>query len=78
MLERVQNKFIRYLYLKLYRKYLFFPLMYPLFVLGMYGYNVLRERRKYALPAYVVKLLRGIEEHSLGVVGRLKLWVPDR
>ena len=78
MLERVQNKFTRHLYFKLYGVYPFYPLMYPtLFVLGMVGYNELRVRREFTLAAYVLKLLRGVA-HNPGVLRHLKLCVPDR
>ncbi|XP_030021091.2 uncharacterized protein LOC115440776 [Manduca sexta] len=78
MLERVQNKFTKHLYLKLYGVYPLYPLMYPtLFVLGMVGYNELRVRREFALASYLVKLLRGVE-HNPGVLRRLCLNVPDR
>lgn len=60
MLEKIQNKFVRYLYLKLYGVYPYYPLMYPtLFVLGMVGYNKLEVRRDLALVLYLFKLLRG-------------------
>lgn len=78
MLERVQNKFTRHLYFKLYGVYPFYPLMYPtLFVLGMVGYNALKVRRDFALAAYVVKLLRG-GAHNPGMLRHLELCVPDR
>lgn len=78
MLERVQNKFTRHLYWKLYGVYPYYPLMYPtLFVLGMVGYNQLGVRRKFALVAYLVRLLRGLE-HNPGVLRHLSLSVPDR
>lgn len=60
MLERVQNKFIRYMYLKQYGVYPFYPLRYPnLFILGMVGYSELRVRREFALVCYIHKLVRG-------------------
>ncbi|KAG6460079.1 hypothetical protein O3G_MSEX011756 [Manduca sexta] len=78
MLERVQNKFTRHLYSKLYGIYPFYPLMYPtLFVLGMVGYNELRVRRDFTLSAYIIKLLRGVA-HNPGVLRHLNLCVPDR
>lgn len=78
MLERIQNKFTRHLYYKLYGVYPLYPLMYPtLFVLGMVGYNTLRVRREFSLAAYVVKLLRGVA-HNPGVLRHLQLYVPDR
>ncbi|XP_034839852.2 uncharacterized protein [Maniola hyperantus] len=77
MLERVQNKFARFLYLKLYGVYPFYPLMYPtLFVLGMVGYNELRVRRELALVTYIFKVIRGAL-HSPDVLGQVRFLVPD-
>ncbi|KAF9796847.1 hypothetical protein SFRURICE_001197 [Spodoptera frugiperda] len=77
MLERVQNKFTRHLYWKLYGVYPLYPLMYPsLFVLGMVGYNELKVRREFTLTTYLVKLIRGLE-HNPDVLQRISLWVPD-
>lgn len=77
MLERIQNKFTRFLYLKLYGVYPFFPLMYPtLFVIGMVGYNKLETRRDLAMATYVFKLLRGKTCNS-GVLKEIRLNVPD-
>lgn len=60
MLEKVQNKFIRYLYMRYYGVYPFYPLMYPtLFILGMVGYNELRVRRDLALTLYIFQVFRG-------------------
>ncbi|KAJ0173668.1 hypothetical protein K1T71_010817 [Dendrolimus kikuchii] len=76
MLERIQNKFTRFLYLRLYGVYPFYPLMYPtLFVLGMVGYNNLASRRKFALVSYLFKLLRG-KLLNPGVLAEIKLNVP--
>lgn len=78
MLERVQNKFTRHLYCRLYGVYPLYPLMYPtLFVLGMVGYNELRVRRQFTLVVYLIKLLRG-KEHNPGVLQCLRFSVPDR
>nr|XP_026496136.1 uncharacterized protein LOC113400701 [Vanessa tameamea] len=78
MLERVQNKFTRHLYWRLYGVYPLYPLMYPtLFVLGMVGYNQLKVRREFALIVYLIKLLRG-KEHNPGVLRCLSFCVPDR
>ncbi|PZC77634.1 hypothetical protein B5X24_HaOG203142 [Helicoverpa armigera] len=78
MLERVQNKFTRHLYWRLYGVYPLYPLMYPtLFVLGMVGYNQLKVRREFTLILYLIKLLRG-KEHNPGVLRYLCLSVPDR
>lgn len=78
MLERVQNKYLRFLYLKMYGVYPFYPLMYPtLFVLGMVGYNELRVRRDFALVGYMVKVLRG-RIHDPDLLAHINLSVPDR
>ncbi|CAH2109000.1 unnamed protein product [Euphydryas editha] len=78
MLERIQNKFIRFLYFRLYGVYPFYPLMYPtLFVLGMVGYNELRVRRELALVLYLFRLIRG-KVHHADILCLLCLCVPDR
>lgn len=76
MVEKIQNKFCRYLYWKEYGVYPYYPLMYPsLFVLGMVGYDKLKVRRNLALATYVFKVLRG-RIHNPGVLGSLGLLVP--
>ncbi|CAK1584152.1 unnamed protein product [Parnassius mnemosyne] len=51
MLEKIQNKFTRYLYLRQYGVYPFIPLMYPtLCLIGMVGY--------YKLGGYIFMILR--------------------
>lgn len=76
MIEKIQNKFTRYLYLKEYGVYPFYPLMYPtLFVLGMVGYTKLEVRRNLALATYVFKVLRGML-HNPGVLESLALVAP--
>ncbi|CAH2103089.1 unnamed protein product [Euphydryas editha] len=78
MLERIQNKFMRFLYLKYYGVYPFYPLMYPtLFVLGMVGYNELRVRRNLALALFVFKIIRG-RLHEPNILEQIHLCVPDR
>ncbi|KAI8435234.1 hypothetical protein MSG28_003589 [Choristoneura fumiferana] len=78
MVERVQNKYLRYLYLRYYGVYPFYPLMYPtLFVLGMVGYNELGVRRDLALVTYIWKILRGVIKNA-DILGRLGLCVPER
>lgn len=77
MLERIQNKFTRYLYWKTYGVYPFYPLMYPtLFVLGMVGYNKLEIRRDMALALYVVRVFRGMVSNST-ILEMMRLCVPD-
>lgn len=78
MVEKIQNKFIRYLYLKKYGVYPFYPLMYPtLFILGMVGYNELRVRRELTLVCYIFKVLRG-KVHNPDVLQQIYFCVPDR
>jgi hypothetical protein len=78
MVERIQNKFIRFLYLRKYGVYPFYPLMYPtLFVLGMVGYNELRVRRELCLATYLFRLIRGKAYNSV-VLCCVNLYVPDR
>ncbi|XP_063891046.1 uncharacterized protein LOC135116957 [Helicoverpa armigera] len=77
MLERIQNKFARFLYLKLYRVYPGYPLLYPtLFVLGMVGYCKLETRREVALASYLFKVLRG-KICNPDILGEIRLCVPD-
>jgi hypothetical protein len=77
MLEKIQNKFVRYLYLKLYGVYPYYPLMYPtLFVLGMVGYNKLVVRRELALVVYLFKLLRG-KISNPDLLKEMRLQAPD-
>lgn len=78
MLERVQNKFVRYIYKQKYGVYPFFPNKYPtLFILGMVGYNELRVRRELALVTYVFKVLRG-KVYNMEILRRIGLCVPDK
>lgn len=60
MLERIQNKFKRHLYAKIYAVYPFYSLMYPsLFVHGTVGigYNRLEIRREFVLGQIIFKIL---------------------
>ncbi|CAG9128665.1 unnamed protein product [Plutella xylostella] len=78
MLERIQNKFIRFLYLRQYGVYPFYPLMYPTqFILGMVGYNELRVRREVTLLCYIFKIMNGKLSNS-EVLSRIGMNVPDR
>lgn len=57
MLERVQRRFARYLYKKMYGYY---PFLYPsLFVAGMVGIHTLKLRRKCAIMTHYYLLLNG-------------------
>lgn len=77
MLERTQNKFLRFLYLKQYGVYPGYPFLYPtLFVLGMVGYFKLEVRRELALSAYLLKIIRG-HIHNPAILEEIKLCVPE-
>ncbi|PZC72283.1 hypothetical protein B5X24_HaOG211633 [Helicoverpa armigera] len=77
MVERIQNKFTRFLYLKIYKVYPGYPLLYPtLFVLGMVGYFKLETRREVALAVYLFKVLRGKLFNST-ILMELRMCVPD-
>jgi hypothetical protein len=57
LLERVQGKFLRYLYKREYGTY---PFLYPTaFLLGALGYNSLHSRRRVYAMKHFLKLLRG-------------------
>lgn len=75
MLERVQRKFARYLYKRLYGYY---PFLYPsLFVSGMVGIDTLILRRKCALLFHFYQLLNGRIDNP-SALARWSLAVPDR
>lgn len=77
MVEKIQNKFTRFLYLKRYGIYPFFPLMYPtLFVLGMVGYHKLEVRRNLSLAKYVFQVFRGTLNNP-EILESLKIVVPN-
>lgn len=77
MIEKIQNKFTRFLYLKEYGVYPYYPLMYPsLFVMGMVGYCRLSVRRDMALVKYIVRVLSGLVHHE-EVLAALRLRAPD-
>ncbi|KAF9793839.1 hypothetical protein SFRURICE_007370, partial [Spodoptera frugiperda] len=77
MLERTQNKFLRFLYLKQYGVYPGYPFLYPtLFVLGMVGYFKLAGRS----PATVSAGLRAASKGSSPPEqnqAQIKLCVPE-
>ncbi|KAI5646417.1 hypothetical protein NE865_01350 [Phthorimaea operculella] len=78
MVEKLQNKFARALYLRQYGVYPFYPLMYPtMFVLGMVGYYQLEVRRNTALTLYVYKIFRG-KIINPQILESLKLAVPSK
>lgn len=77
MLERIQNKYIRFMYHKMYGVYPGYPLLYPtLFVLGMVGYTRLEVKRELALATYLFKVIRG-KICNPDILQAIKLWVPD-
>lgn len=78
MLERIQNKFVRFMYLRMYGIYPGYPILYPtLFVLGMVGYFKIEARRDVAVATYLFKVLRG-KIHNPKVLELVELCVPDR
>jgi hypothetical protein len=57
-IERIQKRFLRYLYLK---QYGYYPWLYPsAFLLGALGFNSLESRRNMLLGRHFFKLLNGI------------------
>ncbi|CAH2104187.1 unnamed protein product [Euphydryas editha] len=77
MIEKIQNKLTRYLYLKEYGVYPGYPHVYPSqFVLGMVRYCQLSVRKDMALVKYVCRVLRG-ELHHPEFLEALQLRVPD-
>lgn len=77
MVERVQKKFLRFLYFKQYGVYPFFPLMYPtLFILGMVGYNELSVRREFALARYMLSILNA-KIYNPELLATINFCVPD-
>lgn len=77
MVEKIQNKFTRYLYMKLYGVYPYYPLMYPtLFVIGMVGYNKLEARRDLALAKHMFLVFRG-KLNNPQILEAIKLVVPN-
>lgn len=75
ILERVQKKFARYLYKKLYGYY---PYLYPsLFVGGMVGLNTLELRRKCAIMMHYFSVLRGNTDNPTAL-SQCTLYAPDR
>ncbi|XP_022828366.1 uncharacterized protein LOC111357792 [Spodoptera litura] len=77
MLERIQNKYIRFMYLKIYGIYPGYPLLYPtLFCLGMVGYYKLEVRREVASATYLLKVLRGNIQNS-GILSEIGFCMPD-
>ena len=74
MLERVERKFLRYLYLKVYGYY---PFLYPSdFILGALGYYSLSSRRKVYIVKHFWKLLVGVIDNP-SVLKQLPFLAPE-
>ena len=74
MLEKVERKFLRYLYM---REYGYYPFLYPSdFVLGALGYNSLSSRRKVYVVKHFWKLLVGVFDNP-SVLEQLPFWAPE-
>jgi Reverse transcriptase (RNA-dependent DNA polymerase) len=72
-IERVQRKFLRYLYM---RQYGYYPSLYPsAFVLGTLGYSTLSSRRDKLLVSHFCNLLRG-DICNPPILEEMKLWAP--
>jgi hypothetical protein len=76
-IERIQNKFLRFVYWKQHGVYPGYPLLYPtLFLLGMGGYYKLEVRREVAVVMYLLGTLRGAI-YNPRVLEMARLSVPD-
>lgn len=74
MLERVQKKFLRFLYMREYGHY---PSLYPTnFLLGMLGLHSLQLRREGYAATHLFRLLRG-DIGNPAILERVSLYVPD-
>lgn len=74
VLERVQKKFLRFLYMREYGHY---PWLYPSkFLLGMLGFHSLSLRRETCTATHFFKLLRGRIENS-DILEKLHFYVPN-
>ena len=74
MLEKVQRRFLRYLYLK---EFGYYPFLFPSdFVLGSTGYNSLSSRRNVYVAKHFWKLLRGVVDNPT-MLAQLSLWAPE-
>lgn len=75
MIERVQRKFGRYSYKRMYGYY---PYLYPsLFVAGMVGLDTLHSRRKLLLITHYIMILRGRVDNPMALQ-QIGLAVPRR
>ncbi|CAG9118437.1 unnamed protein product [Plutella xylostella] len=75
MMERLQRKFARYLFRRVYGYY---PFLYPsLFVIGMVGMETLAVRRAVHTVVHYLRLLRGGVDNPAALSG-VGLWAPTR
>ena len=73
MLEKIKNKFIRFLYFKMYGYY---PYLFPTnFILGMVGFNSLLVRRELLLDMHFIKLLKNHIDNP-AVLVLISFYVP--
>lgn len=74
LVERIQRKFARYIYV---RGYGYYPFLYPsLFVCGMVGMDTLELRRKQTLGLHYCMLLRNLVDNPT-VLQNISLFVPE-
>lgn len=77
MVEKIQKKFLRWLYTKQYGYFVGYPFLYPsAFLLGMMGYNTLEVRRVVSMIQYVVNVFVGRRCNS-SVLENILMAVPD-
>lgn len=74
MVERLQRKFARYIYKRMYGYY---PYLFPsLFVSGMIGIDTLEMRRKLQLAMHYCLILRNKVNNPV-ILNSMTLYVPD-
>lgn len=75
MLEKVQKRFLRSMYKKVYGYY---PFMYPTaYLQGTLGYNSLKTRRLFDQIILIVRILRGRTDCPILLGQACRLFVPD-
>lgn len=73
-IERVQKRFMRYLYM---REYTYYPFLFPsLFLSGMLEFHTLQARRKMFLGKHFYKLLTG-GIHNPCILKEINFFVPN-
>lgn len=73
-IEKVQKRFMRYLYM---REYTYYPFLYPsLFLTGMLDFNTLEARRKIFLGKHFFKLISGTI-HNPPMLKEVNFYVPN-